>query len=690
MSQFLDRLIDPELRAHPEFQSGLARSAIWVFALIYILGGRAAGFFHVDLDVIAALFGVYLVVFVAVLIHVARDRALRRWRRYLTMVLDISASTLAIWFTGAANGPFFLLYIWIFVSYGTRYGREYLIAASLGSLFAYSIVVFALSEDPDTLYETAFLLVSLIALPMYELSLLKKLHRARQRAEAAAEAKANFLATMTHEFRTPLTGVLGMMQLLENTPLNAEQREYAGSVIASAEMLRALIGDILDFSKIDADKVELEHTPYDLEATLHSVCRELSTQTYEKGLELTLSVDTALPAGVIGDRLRLQQVLYNLIGNAIKFTEQGEVNVIARQETDEDGVPLLMLQVADTGIGIAKESLPHVFDSFWQEDSSTTRRYGGTGLGTTIARDLVRLMGGDIQVARNEPEGTVFTVHLPLMPEAPARLINRVARVQGLRKVLLMETNATSRENLLQYCLDLGVDVHLIQLSALSGNLAEVLDCEADAAIVCDAITDLDIYALAERLDRHCEGRLPIVAVSYARRRRFEVEQSGVHVLTKPVSVVALAEALSQIAAERERLTDESEDQEESENRCAGRRILVAEDDRISARLLNTLLSQRGCEVVVAENGQVALDLTREQTFDLAFVDIRMPVMDGLEFVRRFRAGEGDARRMPIIALTVDSASETRQACLDVGMDRFMTKPLDSDLLSRTLAEYIR
>ncbi len=689
MSQFLDRLIDPELRAHPEFQSGLARSAIWLFALVYILGGRAAGFFHVDLSVIAALFGVYLVCFVVVLWHVARDRELRRWRRYLTMTLDISASTLAIWFTGAANGPFFLLYIWIFVSYGTRYGREYLIAASLGSLFAFSVVVFALNEDGGTLYETAFLLVSLVALPMYELSLLRKLHRARQRAEAAAEAKANFLATMTHEFRTPLTGILGMMQLLENTPLNAEQREYAGSVIASAEMLRALIGDILDFSKIDANKVELEHTPYNLEATLHSVCRELSTQTYEKGLELTLSVDTALPASVIGDRLRLQQVLYNLVGNAIKFTEQGEVDVIARQETDADGVARLVLQVADTGIGIAEASLPHVFDSFWQEDSSTTRRYGGTGLGTTIARDLVRLMGGDILVARNAPEGTVFTVHLPLVPAAPARLINRVARVHGLRKVLLMETNASGRENLLQYCLDLGVDVHLLPLSALRGNLSEALDCQADAAIICDAITDLDVYALTDHLDRYCEGKLPMVVVGYARRRRFEVERSGVHVLTKPVSVVALAEVLTRIAIERERLIDAREEPEVEDNRCAGRKILIAEDDRISARLLHALLDQRGCEVMIAENGRVALDLTREQRFDLAFVDIRMPVMDGLEFVRRYRAEEGDGRRMPIIALTVDSASETRQACLDVGMDRFMTKPLDSDLLSKTLAEYM-
>ncbi len=691
MSRFLDRLIDPQLRSHPEFQSGLARSAVWVVALVYILGGRSAGFFHVDLRLIALLFGVYLVIFVGVLFHVARDRELRSWRRYLTMALDISATTLTIWFTGVANSPFFLLYIWIFVSYGTRYGKKYLIAASLSSLFAYSLVAFSLGESAATLYQTAFLLMSLIALPMYELSLLKKLHHARQKAEAAAEAKANFLATMTHEFRTPLTGILGMTQLLRGTRLDEEQREYADSVISSAEMLRALIGDILDFSKIDANRIELEETPYDLEATIHSVCREMATQTYEKGIELTLSIDSGLPAEVIGDRLRLQQVLYNLIGNAIKFTSRGGVEVSAREESIDDRSGLV-LRVADTGIGISEEMLPHVFDAFWQEDSSISRRFGGTGLGTTIARDLARLMGGDIEVQRNQPEGTVFTVRVPLRPASAARLINRVANINGLRKVLLMETHPASRESLVQYCLDLGVDVHLLALEALDSDPSIVLDCEADAILLCDAITGLDMPRLVARIEQLCQGRLPIIVASYARRRRFEEERenSALRILTKPISLSSLAAALHEVPGEREEPAPDDVEAARGDGICRGRRILVAEDDLISARLMRALLAQRGCEVVVAENGEVALERSREQRFDLAFVDIHMPVMDGLEFTRRFRAEEPPDAHLPIVALTVRTDGEIRAQCREAGMDRFLSKPLDSDLLARVLADMVR
>ncbi len=689
MSRLLDRLIDPELRAHPEFQSGLARSAVWLVALVYILVGREAGFFHVDLKLIAILFGAYLVVFVAVLFHVARDRELRDWRRYLTMVLDISATTLTIWFTGVANSPFFLLYIWIFVSYGTRYGRKYLIAASLGSLFAYSLVVLSFGDSAAVRYQTLFLLLSLVALPMYELSLLKQLHEARQKAQAAARAKANFLATMTHEFRTPLTGILGMMQLMKETRLDEAQREYADSVISSAEMLRALIGDILDFSKIDANRLDLEETPYDLESTVHSVCREMTTQTYDKGIELTLAVDSSLPAEIIGDRLRLQQVLYNLISNAIKFTEEGEVNVSVAEALDENEQRWLLLRVADTGIGISDEALPHVFDSFWQEDSSISRRFGGTGLGTTIARDLVRLMGGDIEVAHNRPRGTVFSVRLPLKPASAARLIHRAASVQGLHKIMVMEGHATARENLVQYCLDLGVDVHLVEYDALRRDPSSALDCHADALLLCDSIAGLEVERLAREVGRVCAGDLPIVIAGYARRRRFEGEEGRIPVLVKPISFSALAEVLHRISMRRKPVGEPRGVIPPEQGYCEGRRILVAEDDLISARLMNTLLSQRGCTVVVVENGEAALEATREQSFDLAFIDIHMPVMDGLEFTRRFRASESDGGHMPIIALTVRTDNVIRDQCLAVGMDRFMTKPLDSDLLIKTLVEML-
>ena len=293
--------LNPELRGNTEFQSALVRMVMWVFGVSYVGLGALTGYYQVDIDYFVTLCSIYLVAFTGMLFSVAK-RPVWTGRCYVGLSLDISAVSLAIFLTKEAISPFYLFYIWIFISAGTRYGRSQLIYASVLSVTAYNLVLIGLGEWQRHTFEAIFFLLLLVLLPLYQYSLLRKLQDARLDAERANKAKGDFLAVMTHELRTPLTGVLGMSHLLTTTSLDAEQRGYLDSILSSAEVLRALIGDILDMSKIDARKLQLESKAFELRATLLEVCAALGAQALDKGLELVVRVDPRIPDSVIGDQ----------------------------------------------------------------------------------------------------------------------------------------------------------------------------------------------------------------------------------------------------------------------------------------------------------------------------------------------------------------------------------------------------
>ena len=686
----METLTRQDLLKNPEFQSALVRLAIWLFAAVYIGLGAWTGYYAVDLAYYYWLFGVFLAVFLAILVsifYIAESPV----RRYLSLATDISATSFSIFLTHEAISPFYLLYIWIFVSYGTRYGSRYLSAASVFSLLAYSVVLAGLGQWQRYTFEAVFFLLLLVALPLYQHALLRKIHQARYEAEGANRAKSAFLSTITHELRTPLSGISGMTNLLRATPLNDDQREYVETISASTSLLNSLIGDVLDLSKIEASRFELEPVPFEIRLLLQEVCETLANQALDKGLELVCRVDRSVPKILVGDELRLKQILYNLLGNAIKFTDAGEVElaVTAPLELDDTPPGSLRIAVRDTGIGIAADKQEHIFDSFWQADASNTRLYGGSGLGMTIARNLTRLMGGDIRVESESGRGSTFVLALPLLStEFQERL--EFGQQRGVR-ALVFETQATSRSALLDACDELGITSRpvsrvreLTEAVTRAGERAHGVDL----AIVSDAVEGVDLQRIIGLLHEYLGSDLPVVSVGY-RGRRADCE--GSVFLAKPVFVEPLAAAVEKALARNAEDTEGRPDARDT--RRAGQlttpvQVLIAEDNAINARVLGALLKDLGCQVFWARDGEEALQAAAGRAFDMAFVDVKMPRMDGLGFARMQRAAEKSGGHLPIVALTADLSSDSRRQCQEAGMDEFLAKPVDGNRLASLVRQY--
>jgi two-component system sensor histidine kinase RpfC len=685
----LTQLIPAHLRSNPEFQSAVVRIGIWFFGLFYIGGGAWLGLFRVNYPAFFSLFSAYFVLNLGILLSVL-VRAEWEARRYLSLSFDIIAVSLAIYLTRDSNSPFYLFYIWIFISAATRYGRAHLGVAATAAVLSYNLVLVVLGAWRTVPMQAAFNVLVLVLLPLYQDSLLRKLREARRAAEQANQAKSDFLANMTHELRTPLTGVLGMANLLRATPLNVEQREYVEAVTSSANMLHALIGDILDLSKIDARKLQLESDAFDLRTPIKEVCEVLHTHALAKGLELLCDVSPEVPERVRGDPLRVRQILFNLIGNAVKFTERGEVRVRADVDLDplDDGRTCVRLRIEDTGIGIPADKLESIFDSFSQADDSTTRRYGGTGLGTTIARDLVQLMGGRITVESEVDRGTCFTLWLPLLGQdcpTPSRASARP--FQGVR-VLIYERNQTLRELILEVCRDLGMTSfaeHDI------GRLAEAVQRSGgiDLLIVADTPERLDLAATVATYWRLLNAQMPCLLLIYSQRRG-ELGDEGRACLAKPFLREDLVAAIGRALADRPEAApcaspvpprpDARPDVEA--------RVLVAEDNAIAAQVITKLLERQGCSVTLVPDGNKALHTAQREEFDLAFIDLHMPGLDGIDFTRQLRAAERPGEHLNIIALTANAAEDVKEKCLAAGMDHFLTKPVDPGALAEAVVRY--
>ena len=672
-----DMLFKHDMLRNPEFQSALVRLAIWCFSVFYIGLGAWTAYYDVNVQLYYLLFGGYLLFFLVTLISVYL-RPVMPVRPYITLMVDISAVSLAIFLTREAISPFYLLYIWIFVSYGTRYGKKVLMAASVLSVIAYNLVLMALDEWGVHTFEAFFLLLLLVMLPLYQYSLLRKLHKARLEAEHANKARGDFLATMTHELRTPLIGILGMARLMQGTPLDAEQKEYLHSIRSSAQLLRALIGDILDFSKIDANKLELVNESFEIRQLVQGVTSTLASEAQEKQLELRCSVDTKLPRKLQGDNLRITQILFNLIGNAIKFTERGSVmlNVSYVESHQELATPHVLFEIEDTGIGIPEDKLDKIFDMFWQLDASNSRQHSGTGLGTTVARDLTQRMGGDIAVRSQVGVGTVFSVRLPIMGNQSPAMPVHPPLLKG-KRVLVFETDERNMQMHMRILEELGMQP--VAVDSMNG-LTPQLDQRFDVVLICDSLVGIPLSQVLSRIEI-LEGDPTILLAAY-RGRTIGVPSPVSRVLMKPFLADDLAQAVVDPLRERKSLRDSLSTTLGREVRePSGIRILLAEDNAIAAKVLSTLLLQRGHSVDIVKDGQEALQAVGKSDYHMAFIDLRMPRMDGIEFTRRYRATETSGVHLPIYALTANTAEDAMQQCLKAGMDGFLNKPVEPEEL---------
>ena len=692
------RRLFAHVRARPdtEFQQSLIRLVIGVVFFVYFSSAAlplAETSRHAALISLVLFFSAALTITITTLVNLKASPL----RRYFSMLLDYGVTSYLLILTGEAATPLLVVYLWVTLGYGFRYGVSYLIAAAVLAVIGFSSALFFSpywGTHPSI--SSAFLL-SMVAIPLYTVSLLKQLHGAVAREKKASLAKSAFLANMSHELRTPLNGVIGVADLLAETRLDKEQKEFAQIIRSSADTLLKLIDNVLDISRIEAGRLSTESEDFDLHRLVNGTVAMLETQANKKGLTLAAHIAPQTPFQLHGDARHVRQVLINLIGNAIKFTEHGRVDVYIRP-MGQGNPQRLRFEVVDTGIGIPEAAQGRIFESFTQADASVTRKYGGTGLGTTIAKQLVEIMHGQIGLHSREGEGTTFWFEIPLAlqnAKAPATASERFDGAMRVGVLAGSELAARMQEVIRRWGAETVVVSNTTRLAAeLSAYLAG--GAPLGAVVVERASLPGDPIEFLRLLhDDPGLASLPVILVDSASTASLGgdallIREGFASVLNTPVNPTLLFNAIH--AAVSHELPQNVVSLAGRFQTQAGQRrlrILVAEDNPVNQRVIRGLLEHAGHEAYLAQDGEEALSMLEsgDTIFDLAIIDMHMPQLSGPEVVQRWRFMEHG--HLPIIMLTADALEDAKRACMEAGADAFLTKPVSSRDIVAAIARLV-
>ncbi|MEJ2619162.1 MAG: ATP-binding protein [Candidatus Thiodiazotropha sp.] len=618
-------------------------------------------------------------------------------RRIATMSFDVSMITLAMWWGGESTSMLYVFYLWISLGYGFRFGIPSLYFTSALSTLGFASVLLISEFWKEQQILGIGLLLGLLITTLYVALLLIRIESEKQRAEASSQAKSRFLANMSHEIRTPLNGVVGMTDLLARTPMGHEQREIMSTIQASAETLLNLIEEILDFSKIEAGKVEVKYSDLDLTELTDSVISMMKPTADTKGVELNCWIDLDISPVIKTDPKLLRQILINLLNNAIKFTDQGSIvlKVTPYDSRDiEDPVQRLMFEVIDTGIGISESQQKRIFEWFEQGDDSLTRRYAGSGLGTTITKQLVELLGGSIGVESRLGEGSRFWFQIPaISSENP---IDEES-FQDVR-VLLFTDLLSEEQDVLDGLQEWQLDV--IVYSNLADGFLELLNAAKvkepyDIAILDETHSELpdDDFVHTIRSEQSLDDLELICVTNYS--SNLEKESRLCHagfsaVVTTPVTPEKVRHVLQYALKRKHGSRKPPRIFTSADQGLAGdARILLAEDNPINQKVVKKILQLQGHHIQVVSHGQDAIDLLKEETFDLAILDLQMPDIGGIDIIKAYRLMQKQEPEVPFIILTANATREAAEECEAVGVDAYLTKPIRSAHLLDVVREVL-